>query len=113
LLTVCILLGPKEGWEADAATANADRLAAADAADPWVCLAKGLAELRRGNDADAVRWLTAADADESNPDSRRLACSRFFLALAQSRLGYRREAREDLDVGSALLQQKRLQPQQR
>jgi serine/threonine protein kinase/tetratricopeptide (TPR) repeat protein len=113
LLAVCSLLGQDSSPQVIAAASYADQLVAADGINPWNCLAKGIAEYRRGHDAAAVRWLTAADADESVRDDRRLASSRFFLAMAQSRRGNREDAQSDLDIAQALLQRKQVKPEDR
>jgi tetratricopeptide (TPR) repeat protein len=112
VIVVGCLLGTG-GKELDEAEAVADRLGAADRANRWNCLAKGLAEYRRGHHAEAASWLAAADSDESVRDSDRHACSRFFLASAQSRQGNSENAQANFDIGSDLLQRKTVKPQER
>ena len=66
-------------------------------------MTQGIADYRRGNDADAVRRLHGAI--ERPVNNEMLAINRFFLAMARHRLGEQSQARSLYRQGVEIVQE--------
>jgi serine/threonine protein kinase/predicted Zn-dependent protease len=86
----------------------ADRAAQGRESDPWIVVAKALAEHRVGSHAAAVEWLERLSprADGKPVDATAFA----VLALARHRLGQTQEARAALASARAILAKKMPDP---